>query len=167
MSGAPAHPRLFYQHPIFMCTTMRAGGPPPAPRAAGRAAIAIIRLSGPGAGAALRALIGKLPTPRVARHVRLHDPAAGEALDDGIALWFPGPRSVTGEDVAELHLHGSRAVLAAVMAALAPQGLRLAQPGGFTRPAFLNRKLDLVQAEAGAHLAAARTEAQPRPALRQ
>src|SRR5713101_41379 len=135
--------------------------------AAGRAAIAIIRLSGPGAGAALRALIGKLPPPRVARHVRLHDPASGEGLDDGIALWFPGPRSVTGEDVAELHLHGSRAVLAAVMAALAGQGLRLAEPGEFTRRAFLNHKLDLVQAEAVADLAAAETEAQRHQALRQ
>src|SRR6266852_2134849 len=135
--------------------------------AAGRAAIAIIRLSGPDAGAALRALIGKLPPPREARHVRLHDPTSGEALDDGIALWFPGPRSVTGEDVAELHLHGSRAVLAAVMAALSGQGLRLAEPGEFTRRAFLNQKLDLVQAEAVADLAAAETEAQRRQALRQ
>src|SRR5712691_1495769 len=135
--------------------------------AAGRAAIAIIRLSGPGAGAALRALIGKLPPPRLARHVRLRDPAGGEALDDGIALWLPGPHSVTGEDVAELHLHGSRAVLAAVMAALAGQGLRLAEPGEFTRRAFLSGKLDLTQAEAVADLAAAETEAQRRQALRQ
>src|SRR5712691_1798669 len=135
--------------------------------AAGRAAIAIIRLSGPGAGAALRALIGKLPPPRLARHVRLRDPAGGEALDDGIALWLPGPHSVTGEDVAELHLHGSRAVLAAVMQALARLGLRLAEPGEFTRRAFLNGKLDLLQAEAIADLAAAETEAQRRQALRQ
>ena len=82
-------------------------------------------------------------------------------------LWFPGPSSVTGEDVAELHLHGSRAVFAAVMAALGRQGLRLAEPGEFTRRAFLNDKLDLVQAEAVADLAAAETEAQRRQALRQ
>ena len=112
-------------------------------------------------------LAGKLPPPRIARHVRLRDPASGAALDDALALWFPGPRSVTGEDVAELHLHGSRAVLAAVMAALARQGLRLAEPGEFTRRAFLNGKLDLVQAEAVADLAAAETEAQRRQALRQ
>jgi len=88
-------------------------------------------------------------------------------LDDALALWFPGPGSVTGEDVAELHLHGSRAVLAAVMAALKGQGLRLAEPGEFTRRAFLNGKLDLVQAEAVADIAAAETEAQRRQALRQ
>jgi tRNA modification GTPase len=82
-------------------------------------------------------------------------------------LWFPAPGSLTGEDVAELHLHGSRAVLAAVMAALSRQGLRLAEPGEFTRRAFLNDKLDLTQAEAVADLAAAETEAQRRQALRQ
>src|SRR6267154_551710 len=135
--------------------------------AAGRAAIAIIRLSGPAAGPAVAALAGKLPPPRVARHVRLHDPDSGEELDDAIALWFPAPNSVTGEDVAEFHLHGSRAVIAAVMAALGRQGLRLAEPGEFTRRAFLNDKLDLVQAEAVADLAAAETEAQRRQALRQ
>src|SRR5436309_2287709 len=86
--------------------------------AAGRAAIAIIRLAGPAAGPALAALAGKLPPPRVARHVRLRDPENGAALDDGIALWFPAPHSVTGEDVAELQVHGSRAVLAAMMAVL-------------------------------------------------
>jgi tRNA modification GTPase len=103
----------------------------------------------------------------VARHVRVRDPETGEAIDDGLALWFPAPRSVTGEDVAELHLHGSRAVIAAAMAALARLGLRLAEPGEFTRRAFLNGKLDLTQAEAVADLAAAETEAQRRQALRQ
>ncbi|MBV9584446.1 MAG: hypothetical protein JO213_06120, partial [Alphaproteobacteria bacterium] len=77
--------------------------------APGRAAIAMIRASGRDAGPALRALVGKLPPARVARHVRFRDPESGEELDDGLALWFPGPHSVTGEDVAELHLHGSRA----------------------------------------------------------
>src|SRR5216683_3029762 len=135
--------------------------------AAGRAAIAIIRLSGPGSAEAVAALAGKLPPPRVARHVRLRDPDTGEELDDAIALWFPAPHSVTGEDVAEFHVHGSRAVIAAVMAVLGRQGLRLAAPGEFTRRAFLNDKLDLVQAEAVADLAAAETEAQRRQALRQ
>jgi tRNA modification GTPase len=115
----------------------------------------------------LRALAGKLPAVRVARHVRFRDPDCGEDLDDGLALWFPAPHSVTGEDVAELHLHGSRGVLAAVMAVLGRRGLRLAEPGEFTRRAFLNRKLDLTQAEAVADLAAAETEAQRRQALRQ
>jgi tRNA modification GTPase len=135
--------------------------------AAGHAAIAIVRLSGPGAAAALKAVVGHLPSPRTARHVRLRDPDSGEVLDDAIALWFPGPASVTGEDVAELQVHGSRAVLAAVMAALSRRGLRLAEPGEFTRRAFQNGKLDLTQAEAVADLAAAETEAQRRQALRQ
>ena len=112
-------------------------------------------------------LAGRLPPPRVARRTRLVDPETGERLDDGLVLWFPAPRSVTGEDVAEFHLHGSRAVLAAVMQVLGRLGLRVAEPGEFTRRAFLNGKLDLVQAEAIADLAAAETEAQRRQALRQ
>src|SRR5437773_10629729 len=135
--------------------------------AAGRAAIAIIRLSGPLSGPALAALAGRLPPPRVARQVRLRDPASGEELDDGLALWFPGPNSVTGEDVGEFHVHGSRAVVAALLAALGALGLRLAEPGEFTRRAFLAGKLDLTQAEAVADLVAAETEAQRRQALRQ
>ena len=112
-------------------------------------------------------LAGTLPRPRRAAHVRLRDPAGGGDIDDGLVLWFPAPHSVTGEDVAEFHLHGSRAVLAALMATLSRLGLRLAEPGEFTRRAFLNGKLDLVQAEAVADIAAAETEAQRRQALRQ
>jgi len=119
------------------------------------------------AGPALAAVTGALPRPRVARHVRLRDPVGGDDIDDAIALWFPAPHSVTGEDVAELQIHGSRAVLAAVMDALRAQGLRLAEPGEFTRRAFANGKLDLTQAEAIADLVAAETEAQRRQALRQ
>jgi tRNA modification GTPase len=104
---------------------------------------------------------------RVARRARFVDPSTGEGLDDGLVLWFPGPHSATGEDVAEFHLHGSRAVLAGVMKVLGGLGLRLAEPGEFTRRAFLNGKLDLLQAEAIADLAAAETEAQRRQALRQ
>ncbi len=92
---------------------------------------------------------------------------AGEQLDDGLLLWFPAPNSATGEDVAEFHLHGSRAVLAAFIEVLSRLGLRLAEPGEFTRRAFLNGKLDLLQAEAIADLVAAETEAQRRQALRQ
>ena len=127
----------------------------------------MLRISGPDARRAVTLLAGGLPPPRVAQRRRLVDPQSGDALDDGLVLWFPGPRSATGEDVAELHLHGSRAVLAAVMQALARLGLRLAEPGEFTRRAFLNGKLDLLQAEAIADLAAAETEAQRRQALRQ
>jgi tRNA modification GTPase len=113
------------------------------------------------------ALTGALPPPRRARHVRLRDRQTGDDIDDAIALWFPGPDSVTGEDVAEFQVHGSRAVLAALVAALAGIGLCLAEPGEFTRRAFHNGKLDLTQAEAIADLTAAETEAQRRQALRQ
>jgi tRNA modification GTPase len=116
---------------------------------------------------ALAALAGALPSSRQARHRRLHDPDSGAAIDDAIVLWFPAPRSVTGEDVAELQVHGSRAVLAALVDALSRLGLRLAEPGEFTRRAFFNDKLDLLQAEAIADLAAAETEAQRRQALHQ
>jgi tRNA modification GTPase len=112
-------------------------------------------------------LAGKLPSPRRAERRRLVDPETGEQLDDGLVLWFPGPNSATGDDVAEFHLHGSRAVLAAFIEVLSRLGLRLAEPGEFTRRAFLNGKLDLLQAEAIADLAAAETEAQRRQALRQ
>jgi tRNA modification GTPase len=108
-----------------------------------------------------------LPPPRKARRRRFVNPANGEPLDDGLLLWFPAPNSATGEDVAEFHLHGSRAVLAAFIRVLSRLGLRLAEPGEFTRRAFLNGKLDLVQAEAVADLAAAETEAQRCQALRQ
>ena len=112
-------------------------------------------------------LAGDLPPPRGVRRHRLVDPKTGDLLDDALVLWFPAPASYTGEDVAELHLHGSRAVLTAVVAALRGLGLRLAEPGEFTRRAFQNGKLDLTQAEAIADLAAAETEAQRRQALRQ
>ena len=135
--------------------------------AAGRAAIALLRLSGPRSGDAVLALTGNMPPPRSARRTRFVDPATGETLDDGLVLWFPGPNSATGEDVAEFHLHGSRAVLAAVMGVLGRLGLRLAEPGEFTRRAFHNGKLDLLQAEAIADLVEAETEAQRRQALRQ
>ena len=126
-----------------------------------------MRLSGPDTARAVSLLAGKLPPPRLARRTRFIDPGTGAQLDDGLLLWFPAPRSVTGEDVAELHLHGSRAVLAAIITVLGRLGLRLAEPGEFTRRAFLNGKLDLTQAEAVADLVAAETEAQRRQALRQ
>jgi tRNA modification GTPase len=133
----------------------------------GRAGIAVLRLSGPDAGAALAALSGRrLPEPRRAVRVRLCA-ATGELLDDGLALWFPGPASFTGEDVVELHTHGGRAVVGAVSEALLALGLRPAEPGEFSRRAFENGKLDLTAAEAVADLVAAETAAQRRQALRQ
>jgi tRNA modification GTPase len=134
--------------------------------AAGPAGIAVIRISGPRAGDALRALAGRLPKPRHATRAKFR--TKGEALDDGLALWFPAPASFSGEDMAELHLHGGRATVAAALAALsAMDGLRLAEPGEFTRRAFDNGKLDLTAVEGLADLVAAETEAQRRQALRQ
>src|SRR3984893_6803380 len=132
------------------------------------AAIAVVRVSGPQAGAALRALIGKIPEPRQAALARVRDPHSGEVIDEALALWFPGPRSETGEDTAELQLHGGRAAVAAVLAALGGvPGLRPAEAGEFPRRAFANGKLDLTRVEGLADLIGAETEAQRRQALRQ
>ncbi len=132
------------------------------------AAIAVIRVSGPRAGAALETLIGKIPEPRRAAFVRVREPATSEVIDEGLALWFPGPRSETGEDTAELQLHGGRAVIAAVLAALGQiDGCRPAEAGEFTRRAFENGRLDLTRVEGLADLVGADTEAQRRQALRQ
>ena len=135
----------------------------------GLSGVAVIRVSGPQAGAAFRALAGRdLPAPRRMTRVRLRDPGCGEVLDDGLACWFAGPASFTGEDVAEFHLHGGRAVVAGVIEALGGfDGLRLAEPGEFTRRAFENGKMDLTAAEGVADLVAAETAGQRRQALRQ
>jgi tRNA modification GTPase len=138
--------------------------------APGKAALAVIRISGSRAGSALDALLGERPRPAPRRAVpaRLVDPASGGAIDDALVLWFPGPRSFTGEDVVELQLHGGRAVLASAIQALAAMpGLRPARPGEFARRAFDRGKLDLSQIEAIADLVAAETAAQARQALRQ
>jgi len=130
-------------------------------------AIAVVRVSGPGAGAVLDALAGRLPPPRAATRVLLRN-AVRQPIDDAVVLWFPGPASATGEDVAEFHVHGGRAVLAALFAALSAfSGLRVAGPGEFTRRAFENGKLDLTEAEALDDLIHADTERQRRQALRQ
>jgi tRNA modification GTPase len=132
------------------------------------AAIAVIRISGPRAGDALKALVGRLPEPRRAALARVRDPASGEILDEALALWFPGPNSETGEDIAELQLHGGRAVIAGVLGALGRvEGLRPAEAGEFTRRAFENGRLDLTAVEGLADLIGAETEAQRRQAYRQ
>ncbi len=136
---------------------------------AGRAGVAVIRLSGPAAGATLHALTARdLPKPRAATREAFCDPHTGASLDDGLALWFPGPASFTGEDVAELHIHGGPAVIAAIIdACLSQPGVRVAEPGEYTRRAFENGKLDLAEAEGLADLVDAETEGQRRQALRQ
>ncbi|QCG97550.1 tRNA uridine-5-carboxymethylaminomethyl(34) synthesis GTPase MnmE [Azospirillum sp. TSA2s] len=137
--------------------------------APGRSGVAVVRISGSEAGSALAALTGRpLPAPRRAVLTKLRDPRTGDALDDALVLRFTAPASFTGEDVVELHLHGGRAVVTGVIEALATlPGLRLAEPGEFTRRAFENGKLDLTEAEAVADLIDAETTAQRRQALRQ
>src|SRR5665647_2448379 len=147
------HPR---QQTIF---ALSSGRPP--------SAIAVVRVSGPEAGAALGSLAGKIPVPRMATRVLLRD-ANQRPTDDAVILWFPGPASATGEDVAEFHVHGGRAVLAALFAVLSTfADLRAAEPGEFTRRAFENGKLDLTEAEGLDDLIHADTDRQRRQALRQ
>ncbi len=132
------------------------------------AAIAVIRVCGPRAGEALKRLTGRPPQPRQVGLVRVRDPDSAEVIDEAVALWFPGPGSETGEDMAELQLHGGRAVIAAVLRALEGiDGLRPAEAGEFTRRAFENGKLDLTAVEGLADLVSAETEVQRRQAYRQ
>jgi tRNA modification GTPase len=129
-------------------------------------AIGIVRVSGPQARTALLSLANKLPAPRVATRALLRD-ADRQPIDDAVVLWFPAPASATGEDVAEFHVHGGRAVLAALFNALsALADVRAAEPGEFTRRAFENGKLDLTEAEALDDLIHADTDRQRRQALR-
>ncbi len=147
------HPR---EQTIF---ALSSGRPP--------SAIAIVRVSGPKAGAALSSLAGKIPMPRIATRALLRG-ADQQPIDDAVVLWFPGPASATGEDVAEFHVHGGRAVLAALFAELsAVADVRSAEPGEFTRRAFENGKLDLTEAEGLDDLIHADTDRQRRQALRQ
>lgn len=132
------------------------------------AAIAVVRVCGPKASVALEKLIGRVPPPRRATLARVYEAASGEVIDEALALWFPGPHSETGEDMAELQVHGGLSVIAAVLDALgAIEGCRLAEPGEFTRRAFENGRLDLTEVEGLADLIAAETPAQRRHAFRQ
>ncbi len=136
--------------------------------APGKAGVAVIRASGARAGQALCALAGfeKPPPPRKLVPAGLKN-ENGAILDQALVVFFPAPRSFTGEDVAEFHIHGGRAVTTALGAALSGLGLRMAEPGEFTRRAFLNGRVDLTSAEGLADLVAAETEAQRLQALRQ
>src|SRR5215469_1687906 len=145
--------------PVSTIFALSSGRPP--------AAIAVIRISGPAARAGLAALMGRLPQPRRATLARLRDPAQ-EIIDEALALWFPGPASETGEDMAELQVHGGRAIVARVLELLGGlEGFRLAEPGEFTRRAFENGRLDLTAVEGLADLIYADTEVQRRQAFRQ
>lgn len=134
--------------------------------APGRAAVAVVRLSGPESETAVRRLAGAPPPPRRASLRALRDDA-GVPLDQALVLWMPAPASYTGEDTAELHLHGGPAVVEGVVEALRALGLRLAEPGEFTRRAFANGRMDLLEAEAVADLVDAESAAQRRQALDQ
>src|SRR5256885_879415 len=147
------HPR---EQTIF---ALSSGRPP--------SAISIVRVSGPQAGAALTSLAGRIPMPRMATRALLRD-AKRQPIDDAVVLWFPGPASATGEDVAEFHVHGGRAVLASLFAALSGfENVRPAEPGEFTRRGFENGKLDLTEAEGLDDLIHADTDRQRHQALRQ
>src|SRR5437879_9252065 len=147
-------------HPRDQTISALSSGRPPS-------AIALVRVSGPQAGKIVTALAGKLPPPRMATRALLRD-VGQRPIDDACWLGFPGPARATGEDVAEFHVHGGRAVLAALFAALsAVENVRAAEPGEFTRRAFENGKLDLTEAEGLDDLIHADTDRQRRQALRQ
>jgi tRNA modification GTPase len=130
------------------------------------AAIAVVRISGPEAATTLETLVGRRPAPRRASYAALRDPADGALIDRALVLWFPGPSTATGEDLAEIHCHGSRAVVAALIAWLAARpGLRMARGGEFTRRACLNGRMTLAEAEALGDLIAAETERERKAAL--
>jgi tRNA modification GTPase len=147
-------------HPRDQTIFALSSGQPPS-------AIALVRVSGSQAGKLVSALAGKLPSPRIAKRALLRD-VSQRPIDDAVVLWFPGPASATGEDVAEFHVHGGRAVLAALFATLSAfENVRPAEPGEFTRRAFENGKLDLTEAEGLDDLIHADTDRQRRQALRQ
>jgi tRNA modification GTPase len=134
---------------------------------AGRSGIAVVRASGPAVRLILRRIAGDIPDPRHATLRRLRT-VTGETIDDAVVLFFPAPASFTGEDVVELHVHGGRAVIAALLQALtAIESVRIAGPGEFTRRAVENGRLDLTRAEGIADLIEAETAAQRRQALQQ
>jgi tRNA modification GTPase len=132
----------------------------------GLAGVAVVRVSGASAGLIIKELCSALPVPRVATLSTLRWPGNGELIDRGLVLWFPGPASFTGEDVAEFHVHGGAAVVQSLFDAFALfDGVRMAEAGEFTRRAFGNGKFDLIEVEGLADLIEARTEAQRRQAL--
>ena len=134
----------------------------------GRAAVSVIRISGPACADLLATIAGSLPAPRRLSLRAIRDPKSEEILDRALVAFFPAPNTFTGEDMAELHLHGGLAVRAAVLQLLGRQpGCRAAEPGAFARRAFLNGRLDLTEVEGVADLIDAETEAQRRQALRQ
>ena len=136
---------------------------------AGRAGVAVVRVSGPLASIVLQQLSSDdLLVPRMARLCQVRSVKTGMVLDEGLSIWFPGPRSFTGEDIAEFHIHGGPAVVASILRAIGDfDGTRMAEPGEFSKRAFLNGKMDLTAAEGLTDLIDAETEAQRCQARRQ
>ena len=134
----------------------------------GLAGIAIIRISGPEAASVIKSLTGKeIPSPRIATLRKINYINTSELIDEGIILWFPGPGSYTGEDMAEFHTHGSKAVIEALHSSISKiENCRLAEPGEFTRLAFQNGKINLLKAESIADLISSETEIQRRQAVK-
>ena len=128
--------------PDYVRDTIAAAATP-----SGKGSIGIVRISGDDAALIATRMLGYLPEPRVATHARFLD-KSGEPIDTGIALWFPGPDSFTGESVLELQGHGGPIVIAIILQTILALGARCAEPGEFSRRAFLNGKLDLAQVEA-------------------
>ena len=134
----------------------------------GISGVAVIRVSGEGTSSVIKSLTSKdLPLPRIATLRKINNINTSELIDEGIILWFPGPESYTGEDMAEFHVHGSRAVIEAVQNSIAQiQNCRIAEPGEFTKIAFHNNKINLIKAESIADLISAETEIQRQQAIK-
>ena len=134
----------------------------------GVSGIAIIRLSGPESSKVIKLLTGKeLPKPRVSTLRKINKINTSELIDEGIILWFPGPESYTGEDMAEIQVHGSKAVIDAIHSSISSiESCRLAEPGEFTKLAFQNEKINLLKAESIADLISSETEMQRKQAIK-
>ena len=128
----------------------------------GISGVAIIRISGSDASKAIKLLTGKVPPlPRLASLRKINNIDTSELIDEGLIIWFPGPQSYTGEDMAEIHVHGGKSIVMALQSELSKiENFRLAEPGEFTRIAFQNGKINLLKAEGIADLISAETEIQ-------
>ena len=134
----------------------------------GISGVAVIRVSGKNTAEVVKQLTkSKLPTPKVATLKKFNKNGGKELIDEGVIIWFPGPNSYTGEDLAEFHVHGSRAVIKAMQLAISKiKNCRLAEPGEFTKRAFQNGRINLLKAESIADLISSETEIQRKQALK-
>ena len=128
----------------------------------GVSGVAIVRVSGPEASTVIKSITGKaIPKPRMSTLRKINNINTSKLIDEGIIIWFPGPESYTGEDMAEIHIHGGKAVIQAIHETISKvKNCRLAEPGEFTKLAFINGKINLLKAEAIADIISAETEIQ-------